>query len=79
MHTEGKDIPEIQKAIDIKYVAEYNSVFDEPSESLKKYREGRLWKPTPAELANENIAGKKGAQSTDKSKASEAGSCCGHK
>ncbi len=78
LHTQGKDLPEIQKAIDQKYVAEYNSVFDEPSEQLKKYREARLWKPTPTELANEAIAGK-----TLESKASEGtakvGSCCGKK
>jgi hypothetical protein len=63
MQTEGKQLAEIQKAIDQKYVAEYNSVFDQPSETLKKYRENRLWKPTQAELASENVAGKKGAQS----------------
>jgi Protein of unknown function with PCYCGC motif len=79
MHTEGKELLEIQKAVDLKYVAEYNSVFDQPSDALKKYRAGRLWKPTPAELANENVVGKKGAQSGEKSKASDAGSCCGHK
>jgi hypothetical protein len=79
MHTEGKELPEIQKAVDQKYVAEYNSVFDQPSEPLKKYRENRLWKPTPAELASENMVGKNGAQPGDKAKSSEAGSCCGHK
>jgi hypothetical protein len=63
MQTEGKQLAEIQKAVDQKYVAEYNSVFDQPSETLKKYRENRLWKPTQAELASENVAGKKGAQS----------------
>ena len=79
MHTEGKEIPEIQKAVDLKYVAEYNSVFDQPSETLKKYRETRLWKPTADQLANEGVVGKNGTQSGDKSKRTEAGSCCGHK
>jgi hypothetical protein len=79
MHTEGKELPDIQKAVDLKYVAEYNSVFEQPSETLKKYRQSRLWKPTTAELASEDVVGKSGTQSGDKSKRTEAGTCCGHK
>jgi hypothetical protein len=77
MQTEGKQLPEIQKAIDQKYVAEYNSVFDQPSEILKRYRENRLWKPTQAELANENVAGKKGEKGAQSGAAAATGTTTG--
>ena len=58
MKEEGKTLAQIQKAVDQKYVKDYNEIFTEPSKILLEYRQQRQWKPTPAEALAENTAGK---------------------
>ena len=70
MQGQGKSLAEIQKAVDQKYVAEYNSVFQTPSPILIKYRNQRLWKPTSAELYAESHAGRKTGTDMQKDKES---------
>jgi hypothetical protein len=50
---DDKPLAEIQKSIDLKYVPQYNEIFNEPSEALLAYRAHRLWKPTPSDFALE--------------------------
>lgn len=44
MKREGKNIKQIQQAIDVIFEKEYP--FDEPSATIKKYRANRLWQPS---------------------------------
>ncbi len=44
MKREGKTMKQIQQAIDVIFEKEYP--FDEPSETIKKYRANRLWQPS---------------------------------
>lgn len=77
MSGDGKSLADIQKTIDQKYIAEYNEVFKTPSPALLKYREQRVWKPTPAEQNTENTAGTKigeGDSSAKSKSTSESGS-----
>jgi hypothetical protein len=57
MKNEHKSLPEIQKAIDLKYTKEYEATFSKPTDALRNYRANRLWQPdktsqtTPSSIA----------------------------
>ncbi|HEY9681351.1 MAG TPA: CYCXC family (seleno)protein [Oculatellaceae cyanobacterium] len=76
MKQEGKTLAQIQQVIDQKFVADYNGIFEKPSEALLAYRKQRAWTPTPAEAQTENRVGRSGSDEKKEEK-TKAGSCCG--
>jgi Protein of unknown function with PCYCGC motif len=51
MKKEGKSLADIQKAVDRRFLKEYQQVFSVPSEALLKYRQQREWHPSTPEDA----------------------------
>jgi hypothetical protein len=49
MKKEGKSLADIQKAVDRRFLKEYQQVFSVPSEALLKYRQQREWHPSEPE------------------------------
>jgi hypothetical protein len=78
MKQEGKTLAQIQKVIDLKFVADYNGLFEKPSEALATYRKQRSWNPTADEIQTENTAGKSDSGGEKKDEKTKAGACCGH-
>ncbi len=77
MKNEGKSLAEIQKAIDTRYLKEYEATFATPSEALKKYRAQRLWSGTTesdnAQTAEPKAANKENGVGKNK----PVKGCCG--
>jgi len=76
MHNKGKDICEIQYAVDRRYAKQYP--FDSPSENLKKYNSERLWDADKRQPRNQSSSQSKGNRKTPELKKNKkSGNCCG--
>lgn len=72
MHKKGKEICEIQYAVDKRYAKQYP--FDSPSENLKKYNSERLW---DADKRQPKSQSKENGKAPELKKNKKSGNCCG--